>query len=649
MKVDARALVIALIVILVGGLGILRQRVTRSSSSVADETSSPAEEEVFEEDYVRQRVARPPRTDIMFASRQRAPAPTKIVKLSEGELGDSFEAEKYRAFGDAAVFGMVRGPDRRPLAGARVELYDPDPMTKNPPLRECVSDTSGTFRLEKINASERLYILLARAEGCAPVAEYILLRDEATERNISLSAGVECAGVVVDALTSLPLGQATVYHPVRGGICFRPLGVVDTSPMGEFRFPSVAQGTVKVLVECPGYRSAQVTLTTPITNAVIALVPGGGTIRGETISRLTDKPEPRVKVALLSEALITTTLSDDEGRFVFENLPAGKFTLIGVKNGMPGLAETVTLSERETREGVRIIVPASLLVSGRVVHALSGEPLAGIHLYYPSPRGKALVLSDENGLFGFETLTVDSYWIEVHEKGYLPLLERRTTGVVERIERRIKRSDASDQVTIRLRPVPSIEGVVKATDRSGRAGAPVAAIDVAVAYEQRRTRERVATRTNALGKFFVNLPSGRRGSAKIVANHRGAIGVRSVRIPTRQPVEIVLQRERMNGQLFLSDGTPLAGVEIRSRYLFPDRGRPEERLRLDGAVAYVRASGSFSLALAPQQQVELLFSLPDGASIVKSFPTSELLSGSHTFVYDPLARDVLHDARRRHR
>jgi hypothetical protein len=625
------------------GLVLLKQRAVAPLTNSQDE---PKKEEIYEEDYVRRHAV----TVISSVASDRGnlatPARTpRITRLQEAEPGEGFEAEKYRAFGDSSIFGVVRGPDRRRLEGATVQLYDADPMTKNPPLRETVSDTSGSYTLDKVNAAERLYILVARAEGCAPFAKMVSLRGEPLEENISLAQGVECSGVVVDALTSQPLPRATVYYPSRG-LIVRPLGTIETSPMGEFRFPYVTKGMVKVRVEYPGYHTRVVAVDTPTTTAVIALVPGGATIRGETISRLTQKPVGRTKVALLGQDLISTTLSDEDGKFEFTDLPAGQFVLVGIR-GMAGPTEKVTLAERETREGIHLIVPAPIFVSGRVVHALNGNPLAGIRLYYPSPRGKAVVTSDENGLFGFETLAFDSYWIEIHEKGYLPLLEKRTTGSVERIERKIKRTDASDQVTIRLRPVPCIEGTVKTVGRNGQPGSGARWVDVQVAYQQRGVQEKIVTQTNALGEFFVNLPSGRRGSAKIAVPYRGSLGFARTRIPTRRPLEIKLERQTMNGSLFLSDGTPLAGVEISSRYLFPDNADPSQALRLTGPTAIVRYNGRFSLSLAPQEKVELVFQLPDGQAITKSFDTRELLRQHYTFVYDPLSQDIVFDAGRR--
>jgi|GEM_PF-2126782 len=632
--------------LLFGGIELLKRQVVRHNSLETAERLND-EEQTYDEDFVRQRVAASKKSEISLLEPIATPrATTRIVRLTSAERGEGFEAEKLRTYGDSSIYGIVRGADRKPLAGVTVQLFDPDPMTSNPALREAVTDTSGTYTLERVNAADRLYLLVARAENYAPYADFVFLRGVPLERNIQLEEGVECSGKVVDAVTSLPLPQATVYHPWTGSIPLRALGTVQTSGMGEFRFLTAPRGRVSLLAQCPGYCTARVVTQTPTNTLTIALMPGGAVIRGVTISRLTQKPEGGSKVIAFGENFITSAMTDDKGNFEFQNMPAGNYTLVGIK-GMAGIPEKVTLRDREVKEGAELIIPAPLFVSGKVIHALSSKPLPGVKIYYSSPSGKSSVTSDESGLFAFETMAVDEYSLEVHEKGFLPLLEKKTTGSVEKITQKIRRSDASDQIVIRLRPVPCIEGTVYKVGRDGKRGAPVAAIDVPVAYQQRSLQEVVVTRSDALGHFFVNLPSGRRGTAKIVVPRGSTLGFASTRIPVRKPLEILLKPDRMNGELYLSDGTPLAGVEIRSQYLFPDNAKPEEARRLDGGSTFVRNSGRFSLPLAPHQKVELVFILPDGTTSTKSFNTDELLRRQYTFVYDPLAKDVIFSERSR--
>jgi hypothetical protein len=376
----------------------------------------------------------------------------------------------------------------------------------------------------------------------------------------------------------------------------------------------------------------------------ILMVPGGATLRGVTVSRLTRKPEGGAKVIAETAGLRESVMTSDEGEFEFTDMPAGKYRLVAVK-GMPSDVEVLQIAEREVRDNIQLVLPAPLFVSGRVLHAFSSKPMPGVRIHFASPSGRGSVLSDDNGLFAFETLVVENYTIEVHEKGYLPLFEKRTTGSVERITRKISRSASSDQVTIRLRPVPAIEGIVRRSNQSGKPAGPVPGIDVPVMYQQRDVLERIVTRTDPLGKFFVNLPSGRRGSAKIIVGRRDTIAVEDVRIPTRKPVELVLKQTRMNANLYLTDQSPLSGVRIASNYFFPEGMAPDKAMRVPGPDTHAGGSGRFVLPLAEKQKVELAFYLPDGNEVAKVFDSDSLLRRRRTFIYDPVARDILHDVR----
>ncbi|MCX7963035.1 MAG: carboxypeptidase regulatory-like domain-containing protein [Candidatus Sumerlaea chitinivorans] len=629
------------------GLWTLRRQVERlPKESKQEEVVSADDEAAYDEDVARNRAAK-----VRFTSLALEPIPTpraaaQVKRLVEVERREGHDADKVRAVGDALLYGTVRSEDRQPIPGATVQLLSPDPEATDPPLRECVTDTSGTYRIEKINGSGMLYCFLARAEGFAPTAGLFFLNQQEREHNVTLERGDELSGRVVDAVTSLPIPRAKVYFPVKNKPSYAVLGTISTSAMGEFRFDHAPKGNVIVTVEADGYMRTEARLRVPRTDAVIALRPGGAVVRGVTVSRLTRKPEGGAKVlAILEGGSITTTRTDDEGRFELKDLPAGQIKLIGYK-GMPGEAVDLTLREREVKEGVELVLPSPLFVSGKVVHAFNGKPLPGIRIYYAGPAGKGSVLSDEQGLFAFETLVVDEYVLEVHEKGFLPLFDRETTGSGERITRKISRNASSDQVRIRLRPVPCIEGKVVRGDRNGKVVGPAMWIDVPVTYQQRGNIERVMTRTDSLGQFFVNLSSGRRGNAKIIVQRGRSIGAASTRIPTRRQVEIVLRPTRMSGELYLVDQTPLAGVLVTSSYLFPEGVATEKATRLPGASDFVGNRGDFYLLMPEKEKVELAFHLPDGKTVTKIFDTDALLRRRHIFIYDPVAGDILNDVGR---
>ena len=136
--------------------------------------------------------------------------------------------------------------------------------------------------------------------------------------------------------------------------------------------------------------------------------PGSGSIHGEVVDAGTGAPVARVRIDMGSvgggaQSFKTTTGAD--GRFVLEDVPAGKYRWWVQKSGYlraQGGGRT-TLRNRPTnvivvqaKQSLRLrvpLVPASVLL-GRV-HGPDGEPMEGAHvsLYsvpYPGARPRQL-------------------------------------------------------------------------------------------------------------------------------------------------------------------------------------------------------------------------------------------------------------------
>lgn len=575
------------------------------------------------------------------------PHPAKVNRIAAGEKIEDFDAQKLRAFGEASIYGVIRGEENKPLPGAKVQLYENDPMTKDPPLREGVTDEQGSYTLTQLNDGEVQYIQVVRAEGFVPEARTINLNGGPLQRDYNLERGVPLAGAVRDAQTSQPLSNTTVFFPTSGETVFAMLGTVNSGPLGEFSFPSVKEGPLRSLALHDGYHKTSALLRSPNKQAEIAMEPGGATMRGVTISRFTQKPESGARVIAAQKQFQDTVMSQGEGgTFEFNDMPAGRYKLSAIK-GMSSEPMDITLADREVRENIQIVLPSDLLVQGRVEHAGDGHPLPGIRIWYRGPSGKKSAVSDEQGQFAFETMAVGEYTMEVHEKRYLPVVAKGTTGSVETITRKIPQGAASDQVIIKMKPVPSIEGNVKGSDKNGKPTGPVFGIDVEVSYLQDKVFERKVTQTDPQGNFFVNLPTKARGVAKVVATRRGQTDSKALRIPDRKPVNLVLRPTVFRGQLLLVDRSVLSGVKLDANYFLQDDQPPEKALRVPAASSYTGTRGTFAFPLGEHQKVELVFYLPDGKTIPKIYNIDSLLKKGAIFIYDPVAGDILTDMKDR--
>ena len=253
-----------------------------------------------------------------------------------------------------------------------------------------------------------------------------------------------------------------------------------------------------------------------------------------------------------------------------------------------------------------------------------------------------MVMSDEQGLFAFETFVLDEYTLYFHEKNYIPVQETKTTAALEKLTRKVAPSAASDEVTIKLKPVPSISGNVRMF-RNNKPAEGVWNADVTAYYTQGKAFDIGNTQTDASGNFFINLPSNQRGQTKVMVRRARYVDVGTGSVPSRKPINLVLKPTAMRASLSLSDKSALSGVRVTSAYLFPDNTAPDRANLINGPETFVGNTGGFSLPLAEKQKVELIFFLPDGQVIPKIFSTDPLLQKRTTFVYDPIAQDILSD------
>ncbi len=537
-----------------------------------------------------------------------------------------------------------------PLEAAEVLLFEDDPNTTHPPLRTAVTDKEGSFTLANINGADQRYILVVKAEHYAPEASFISVNNEPREVSMRLNPGVRLRGKVVDFETSQGVAGAIVYQPNPRSEAFAVLGVTTTSLTGEFSFPNTHPGILATQASADGYATTKVRVEAPDDKIIIEMQSGGASISGVTVDRLTGKPSGGARVWAKGEQDISeSVVSAEDGSFKLDNLPAGAFDVYAVR-GMKSEEQKIKLERRQAVSGVEIILPAELMVSGQVVHATERKPLQGIKVWYKSAKGAQYKTTNVDGRFAFETMAIDEYAILIHEKGFLPIQDKRTTEAVETLERKVAKNQSSDELLIRLRPVPTLEGNVKGQTRRGE-DAPVNGANVALSYIESRDFVQLKTKSDPAGNFFFNLPKGRRGEGIVVATNSYQIDAKDVRVPRKNPVQLTMQRNNyVFGQLLLSDESSLDGVSIDVSTQIP-RGRAESQNSHRVKLAEVNSmrGGRVIMGLPKGQDVQLTFTMPDGMVVSKDFQSDRLLNSRPIFVYDPVSQDIIADTTPRDR
>lgn len=537
----------------------------------------------------------------------------------------------------------------KPLENAEVLLFENDPNTTHPALRTVTTDKEGSFTIANINGNNQRYIIVAKADGFSPEAASVTVNREPEQTFIRLDKGVPFNGKVVDAETRQPVQGAVIYQPNSRMDAVACLGVTTTSLNGSFSFPNTQAGENMTMVHANGYATKRVRINAPDNNAIIELEPGGASVEGITIDRLTGKPQGGAKVWVTGKHdLAESVVSAADGTFKIDNLPEGEVSVYAVR-GMKSEEQHFDIKKAEQVKDVQILLPSELLVSGQVINIKDRKPMQGVKVWFQSNKGAQFKKTNSDGRFAFETMAIDEYALLVHEKGLLPMQDKHSTEAKETIVRKVAKNQSSDEVTIRLKPVPTVEGTVTGPSRRG-GDSPINDADITLAFADGRDFYQLKTKSDPAGNFFINLPNGERGKGVLVAKKDYSLDTKDVRVPRNKPVELKLTRDMMFGQVLLSDETPLDGINVKvTRTLSETRAESNSADRITLNDLYTMRGGMLMGALPRNSNVELNFSLPDGVNVSKPFQTNKLLNSRPIFVYDPVTQDIVADTTPRQR
>ena len=170
-----------------------------------------------------------------------------------------------------------------------------------------------------------------------------------------------------------------------------------------------------------------------------------------------DRPLRRVTVRLGGSGVTIglTAVTDDNGRFLFSNLPASRFTLMAAKPGFPntfygaapGAVESgrqITLEAGQQELGLRIVMARGAVIAGTVRDTL-GQPMASMYVQfarramvagrvtkeYVRTGGSSLIRTDDRGQYRAFGLPAGEYVVFVSPRGGGPDSAARMTTEAE--------------------------------------------------------------------------------------------------------------------------------------------------------------------------------------------------------------------------
>jgi EmrB/QacA subfamily drug resistance transporter len=270
--------------------------------------------------------AEPPRDDGPSARREPAHAP--VVSARTGGPDGA----------GPMLGGHVRGGEGVPVGGAALTLID---------LGGCQVDRAltradGSYALSAPDAGP--YMLITAADGHQPQAATVVVGAEPLSHDVTLSGTCGLAGVVRSAATGARvMGAMVVMTDAHGEV----IASAGTGPDGEFHFDDLVAGTYVVAVSAGGHRpgALPVEVGGPGTTHCEVELPAGARVHG-TVRAGTDNlllADARVTLVDAVGNVVATATTGPDGKYVFEDLAPGPYTVIA--SGYPPVAEALTVGD----------------------------------------------------------------------------------------------------------------------------------------------------------------------------------------------------------------------------------------------------------------------------------------------------------------
>jgi EmrB/QacA subfamily drug resistance transporter len=268
------------------------------------------------------------------------------------------------------IFGQVSESGMSPLKGATLTLTD----LSGQQLDRDVSDNAGYYRLNPPAGGS--YLVICASGAYQPTAALVAVAQAPVRHDVVLSGGgSSLSGRVSMAESGEPIAGAVVaLVDIRGDV----VGAVTTEPDGRFSFFELAQGHYTLTVVAarlqPVAQAVEIPSVGHVTHdvQVAARVQLVGIVRSATAGL----PVAEALATLIAAdgQVVGSTITDNDGAFVFDDLAAGVYTVIAT--GYPPVATEVSLEAGAPAETVITLRPPTLADAagnGAVRGSVTGE------------------------------------------------------------------------------------------------------------------------------------------------------------------------------------------------------------------------------------------------------------------------------------
>jgi len=462
--------------------------------------------------------------------------PQALLKNLEVQPGKDLTGVEIVVAPGAVVEGRVLTASGKPVAGAEVNVMDPDSTFG------ATSDGDGHYRLEGV--SPGAHLIEAAHKSYPPARRQLTVRAGDNALDLTLEeGGAQISGRVLDQ-SGAPLAGARVYLRREE---WRPIDPASgmSGADGSFTLSGVQDGVYQLFADKQGFaRSREGKLIAvdgnPVGGIEVRLTPGGsivGRILGLDFTDLS-------QVQVMAEYQMGQVMPD--GSYRIDHVAPGEQRVTASLSGRARQAEGEVVLEPGVSEArLDLEFRDGFTLSGRAL--LNGEPLRGQDLYLLLRSGfsSRWAKTDHEGRFRFEGLEAGSY-------------DLRFAGSSAGFHEEDLELTADRDILIDLRATSIAGRVVDASDRRPLANATV----TATAAEEDHGQD---TTTDSRGVFVLRNVS--EGTWKVKAFLAGfAPAEAEVQAAADAPVEgveLALQAaEGLTLEVVLPSGQPPGAVGI---------------------------------------------------------------------------------------
>ena len=400
--------------------------------------------------------------------------------------------------------------------------------------------------------------------------------------DIDLQKPVSISGIVVDQngkpITDAEVKINYIYSTSRNSIVYSsstinmdgiiPGTKVKSDKSGRFvlkNIPELTQNYLSASASGYSYNSIQSAVTAGSDEIVFNLAPEGK-IEGVLTYSTDGKPVKNAEIIAVSASNnYGNAITDKNGKYIINKLPAGKYTLsIGdIKDWTAEEIENIDVKPGETTSDINLKLIKGGIISGRVTEKESGKPIPGCRVdyscfYSDSFNIKRSTTTDKNGYYKFRAVpgkAIIQANYSSHSINYLEYLKNDTKETI------VEEGTTFSDINFELSKGVEIKGFVHTPD-----GKPVKGVNIIGKNEN--TLRNIYTVSDSAGKFIITgLVSEQR--LRITAEYYKLKLRARAEIITNPGVEIDMilreykeEKTDIEGIVYDADGKPASGKEV---------------------------------------------------------------------------------------